>query len=307
MFELSILIVSFNVRDYLRSCITSVIAHTTDIDNEIIVVDNNSSDGSADMVAQEFPQVTLIRSAENLGFARANNLGYEQSRGTFILLLNPDTEIKPGAIQTVLSFMKQEQTAGIAGCRNIGPDNSLQKSMTPFPGVPRNLAQAFFLDRLLLPERRSATYHRPAPFKADSVGGAFMMVRRSALETGLLLNPDYFMYSEEKDLALRLFRKGWTTWFVPGAEIVHYGGKSTDRMPITMFNELQKSQVRFFRNFYHPLHTVLLNGTWWLILCMSALASLPFCATRTGRNRAKLFLIAACAYPANIVRVYSGK
>lgn len=305
--ELSIIIVSWNVCDYLRSCIASVVAHARDIAYEIIVVDNASSDSSAGMVEQEFPQVRLIRSTENLGFARANNVGHAQAQGDYILLLNPDTEIKPGSIQTVLAFMKQEQTAGIAGCRNVGPDGVLQKSITPFPTIARNLAQAVLLDRLLFSERKKRTYDRPYPFKADSVSGAFMMVRRSALGNGPLLSADYFMYSEEKDLALRLKRAGWSTWFVPNAEIVHYGGRSTDQTSVAMFVELQKSQVKYFRNFHHPFHSVLLNCTWWLMLCMSALASLPFSATRTGRNRTKLFLIAACAYPVNVLRVYSGK
>jgi N-acetylglucosaminyl-diphospho-decaprenol L-rhamnosyltransferase len=293
-FDLSILIVSYNVRDYLLACIASIKKYAPDVLYEIIVVDNNSSDNSADVVEKAYPDVLLIRNAQNLGFARANNQAYEKSRGEFVLLLNPDTEVQLGAIQTVLEFMKKEKTAGIAGCRNVGPDGSLQKSITSFPSVLRNLAQAFFIDRLLFSERKHAAYYRPAPFKADSVGGAFMMVRREPLGSDTLLNSDYFMYSEEKDLALRLLRKGWTTWFVPGAEIVHYGGKSTDQMPMRMFLELHKSQIRYFRIFNNTIELCL---SWWLVLVSGMVASLPFCFTRCGRNRFKLFFAAAAAYP----------
>lgn len=292
--ELSIIIVSFNVRDYLLACVASIKKNTAGIAYEIIIVDNNSSDNSADAVIEAYPDVKLIRNSGNPGFARANNQAFEKSAGEFLLLLNPDTEVKPGAIERVLEFIKYEKTAAIAGCRNVGPDGSLQKSITPFPSVLRNLAQAFFIDRLFFQERKHATYYRPAPFKVDSVGGAFMMVRRVALNGEQLLNSDYFMYSEEKDLALRLKRTGWETWFLPTAEIIHHGGKSTDQIPTQMFLELHKSQIRYFKV---AGNAFALSLSWWMVLVSGMIASMPFCLTIRGKNRFKLFFSAAIAFP----------
>ncbi|NLG17397.1 MAG: glycosyltransferase family 2 protein [Fibrobacter sp.] len=295
--ELSIIIVSFNVRDYLLACVASIKKNTAGIAYEIIIVDNNSSDNSADAVIEAYPDVKLIRNTGNPGFARANNQAFEMSRGEFLLLLNPDTEVKPGAIERVLEFIKNEKTAAIAGCRNVGSDGSLQKSITRFPGVIRNLAQAFFIDRLFFPERKQATYYRPAPFKADSVGGAFMMVRRVALNGEQLLNTDYFMYSEEKDLALRLKRAGWETWFLPTVEIIHHGGKSTSSMPEKMFLEVQKSQAMFYLNFHSNIHALALCASWWLVLITHSFASLFLCFTNSGRKKFVLFSRTVPAFP----------
>ena len=179
----------------------------------------------------------------------------------------------------------------------MGPDGVLQKSIIPFPTVFRNIAQALYIDRLLLSARKNSTYYRSSPFKVDSVGGAFMMIRRSALNNGPLLNTDYFMYSEEKDLALRLSRAGWFTWFVPGAEIIHHGGRSTNQVPIAMFMELHKSQVRYFKTYFSRLRALALCFSWWLVLCSGAVVSLPFCFSQKGRNRFELFLRASWVFP----------
>lgn len=295
--ELSIIIVSYNVRQYLLDCLASVVATCRGIEHEIIAVDNASSDGSAQAVKEKYPQVKLVANKNNAGFAKANNQGYGISTGEYILLLNPDTLVKPGAVKTVLEFMKNTPDAGLAGCRLLNSDGTLQKSAKRLPTVAGNLAQAFFLDRLLFPENRSSFYYGQEPRRIGYPNGAFMMVRRSALGEMPLLNDDYFMYAEEKDLALKLKHMGYSTYFVPGGEIIHHGGKSTDQMALAMFLELQKSQVKFYKKYHNPLKAFMLNSSWWLVLLSNFILNIPLSLVGRYRSRLSLFKTAMIKYP----------
>jgi GT2 family glycosyltransferase len=296
--ELSIIIVNFNVRELLLDCLRSVVSTSNGGDHEIIVVDNASGDGSVSALGEAFPDVRLIANNENVGFARANNQGYEISRGEFLLLLNPDTVVKPGAIQAVLEFMKETPDAGLAACRLVNPDGTLQDSIRIFPSVANNLLKAVFLDRLLYGHYRRSTYYRRRPHRIDYPTGAFMMVRREALGEMPLLNPDFFMYAEEKDLALRLRGEGWNAYFVPDGEVIHYGGKSTGCMPVEMFLELQRSQVKYYRRHYSGLYSWALSLSWAAVLFSNLLASFPLMPFRAGQGRLRLFAKALQEYPA---------
>ena len=278
-------------------CITSVIDTCRELDHEIIVVDNASSDGSAEAVKVRFPQVVIIANQNNAGFAKANNQGYEISAGNYILLLNPDTIVKPGAIRTVLDFMNITPETGLAACRLLNSDGSLQRSIRRIPTITENILRALFLYYWLYPENKKATYYRPKPFKIGYPNGAFMMVRRSALTGMALLNQDYFMYAEEKDLALRLKQKGFNCYFVPGGEIIHHGGKSTDQMALPMFLELQKSQVKYFNKYFTGAYKRVLIWSYWFILLTHLCAALVFPFTKYGRYRIKLLFNAVVKYP----------
>lgn len=301
--ELSIIIVSYNVRQLLLDCIRSVVDTLEGISYEIIVVDNGSSDGSAEAVGEgAFPGVQVIANKKNVGFAQANNQGYGVSRGNFLLLLNPDTVVKPGAIRDTLEFHKKTPDAGITACRLLNSDGTLQKSICVFPAPGDHILKAFFLDRLVYPAYRRETYYREKPFTIDYCSGAFLMVRREAVNKMPLLNPEYFMYSEEKDLSLRLKKKGWNTYFVPYGEVIHLGEQSTGKMAGEMFLELQKSQALFFSLNYRGVHKWLLAGSWWLVLLSSFVASIPFAFTAHGRSRLKLMMLAAWRYPSIVFR-----
>jgi GT2 family glycosyltransferase len=302
--ELSVIIVSYNVRDLLAGCLRSLYDACPNAAMEVIVVDNASSDGSAQMVRDQFSGVIMIENQTNNGFARANNQGYAVSQGAYILLLNPDTVVKPGAIKAVINFMAAEPKAGMAACRLLNQDGSLQRSVRRLPSVSEYLLKALFLDRFFYPENRSKLYYRSAPFTIGYPTGAFMLVRRTALNGGMLLDDRYFMYSEEKDLAHRLQRNGYGCWFVPGAEIVHYGRQSTDQSLIPMFLELQKSQVIFFKEHY-PRHLAwALALSWWLVLFTGALSSvLTLIAGK--RKRHILLSRALFHYPANLRLLWS--
>ncbi|GEM_PF-637439 len=264
--DLSVIIVSYNVKELLNECLLSLYAVCRGLDFEVIIVDNNSQDDSVDEIARKHPDALVIKNEENVGFAKANNQGYRASCGEYILLLNPDTLVRPGAVGTVMDFMRRTPDAGIATCRLLNTDGSLQRSIKKFPSVAFNLSCAVNLDRLLYPHAWRRTHYRSTPFRIDCPSGAFMMIRRKAVGEGDLLNPNYFMYSEERDLALRLRRGGWKAYFVPGCEIVHHGEQSTKQLKHEMFLELQKSALKSFFANYSSAYAYLLACSHWLIL-----------------------------------------
>lgn len=284
--ELSIIIVSYNVKDHLLACLGSIAANCWDTDHEIIVVDNNSNDGSAREAKETYPGIKLIANQENRGFARANNQGYEISTGEYILLLNPDTVIKPGAVKTVLDFMKQTPDAGLAACRLLNEDGSLQRSVFNYPSVTENIFKALYLDTLIYRHNRSAFYYCDRPQRIDYAGGAFIMVRKGTLAGKPLLNQDYFMYAEEKELSKRIQENGYGFFYLPNAEIIHIGQQSTGTKEKELYVELQKSQARYYGTHYPQIKAKMLAASHWLILVSRLLSSLPLVLIgKTKRTR----------------------
>jgi GT2 family glycosyltransferase len=210
-------------------------------------VDNASQDGSVEMVGNMFPQATLIRNEENVGFARGNNQAIRQSAAPFVLLLNADTEVLPGAFEALVRFMKAHPGAGAAGPRIDNADRTLQTSCYPLPTLARESWRMFHLDRI----RPFGVYDmsgwdKSRPRRVDVVLGACMLLRREALDQVGLLDESYFMYGEEPDLAFRLKRDSWEVHWVPEAHIIHFGGQSTRQVEHEMFLQLYRSKVLFF-------------------------------------------------------------
>jgi GT2 family glycosyltransferase len=225
------------------------------------VVDNASADGSAQIVRERFPRVRLIENVENAGFARANNQAIEVSRGEQILLLNSDTMVLPGALETLTQFMMTHPKAGAAGARLLNPDGSLQASCAPFPTLSREAWRLFYGDRL----KPRAGYpmeewNMASPRPVDVLLGACLLVRRTALDQVGLLDANYFMYSEEVDLCLRIKEAGWSIYWVPEARVVHYGGQSSNQMAERMFLQLYRSKVLYFRKHAGRLPTAAYKG-----------------------------------------------
>lgn len=247
---LSIVIVSWNTRALLAACLDSVAAEAAAVPGgvETLVVDNASTDGSAEMVEQRFPWARLLRSDRNLGFAGANNVALAQCRGELVLLLNPDTKLLPGALAELVRFMAAHPDAGAAGARILNADGSLQESCYPQPGLLRELWRLLHLDRL----RPWAAYAMDAwptdrPRQVDDVLGAALLVRRTVLEQIGLLDTGFFMYSEEIDLCRRVRDAGRRIYWAPDAQVIHYGGQSTQQVATKMFLQLYASKVRYFR------------------------------------------------------------
>jgi N-acetylglucosaminyl-diphospho-decaprenol L-rhamnosyltransferase len=248
--DLSIVVVNWNARAWLERCLATVFA---DADRspfriEVIVVDNASADGSTEMVRRCFPAARLIENPDNLGFAAANNLGIRAASGRFVMLLNPDTELQAGALQTLVEHAEARPDVGAAGPKLIGSRGTLEASCTRFPTLARELAHLFHLGGVLPTTAYRMDRWDPAESRrVDVIQGACMLLRRSALDQIGLLDEDYFMYSEEVDLCHRLVRAGWTISWVGAAVVVHHGGQSTRQVPLAMFLELYRSKVLFFR------------------------------------------------------------
>jgi N-acetylglucosaminyl-diphospho-decaprenol L-rhamnosyltransferase len=272
--KLTIVIVSWNTRDLLARCLASVLEDARELPRvkvEVCVVDNASTDGSPEAVRERFPSVRLIENRENVGFARANNQAIQATTGAYVLLLNPDTELVPGALEALVRFVDGHPRAGAAGARLVHPDGTLQPSCCPSPTLSRELWRLFHLDALWpYACYRMAAWDRERPREVDVVQGACLMLRREAVYQVGLLDEDYFIYSEEVDLCRRLRQHGWNVHWVPQAIVVHHGGQSTRQVPATMFLRLYQSKILYFRKHQGRLAASLYK----LILLAAAVARL---------------------------------
>ena len=246
--DLSVVTVNWNTRELLSQCLRSVYEMAVGVDLEVLVVDNGSTDGSFEMVRREFPQVRLIENAENVGFARANNQAMASSHGRYLLLLNSDAVVRSGALQALCRFMDQWAEAGIVGGKLINPDGSFQASYMDFPTIRDEVLLLTKLYRLF----RSPYFpsHPPAESQqvseADWVPGACLMIRRETLEQVGGLDEDYFMYSEEVDWCWRVKRSGWKVFYLPEAEVLHWGGQSIRQVPLHKRARVYGGKVLFF-------------------------------------------------------------
>jgi GT2 family glycosyltransferase len=248
--DLSVVVVNWNTREMLSGCLASVYGTAGDLDMEVLVVDNASTDGSAEMVRASFAEVHLIENADNVGFAQANNQAIRLSNGRYVLLLNSDTEVHPGALERLVQFMDLDPEAGGCGPRLLNADGSLQASCHPMLTPGREFWRLLFLERLW----RQATYaqHKwdvEAPRRVEVIKGACLLLRRKALEQVGPLDEQYFMYTEEMDLCYRLAQAGWKLWWVPHAVVKHYGEASSRQAAEAMYIQLYRSKVQFHRKF----------------------------------------------------------
>jgi GT2 family glycosyltransferase len=235
--ELSVIIVSYNVRDYLRQALHSVIAAAAGISHEITVVDNCSSDGSARMVMSEFRSVRLIASDTNEGYSAACNRGIRASTGDFLLVLNPDTVVSADAFVNALTFMRGHPEAGAAGARMTDGDGRfLPESKRGFPSPLTSLFRLTGMGKLF---PRSALFNAyylgnmPENHicRADILTGAFMLIRREALDRVGLFDTSYFMYGEDIDISWRIRQAGYYNYYLPDVHITHFKGKSAQSHP----------------------------------------------------------------------------
>jgi GT2 family glycosyltransferase len=253
--DLSVVIVNWNTRDLLDRCLQHVFASQGDISMEVIVVDNASSDGSPEMVRQKYPHVRLVVNNNNTGFSRANNQGIELGRGRYILLLNSDAFVEPGALITLVMIMDTYPETGAAGSRLLNEDGSLQRSAFHFSTLWTELWQALFLDRLF-PKSRVFGAYRMTYWamddlrEVDSVMGACMILRAETVNQVGGLDERYFMYSEEMDLCYRMKKAGWKVLYIPQAVVTHLWGGSSRVAPLLTFLRLYRSRVMFFRKHY---------------------------------------------------------
>ncbi len=288
MIDVAVIVVSWNVRHLLRRCLTSIFdAVPPDLALHVVVVDNASSDGSAEMVRGHFPQVQLIANEHNLGFTTANNqalraLGFGANAADspisnhpisnfsltlprYVLLLNPDAELVGDALKTMVDFMDAHLDVGVIGPQLRFPDGSIQSSRRRFP----TLATAFLESTVLhqwWPDNPAARQYyvldRPddAVQDVDWVVGACMMVRREAIEEAGLLDEGFFMYSEELDWCRRIKDRGWRVVYLPTAQVIHHEGRSSAQVIPARHIHFQRSKVRYFRKHHGPWAARLLRA-----------------------------------------------
>ncbi len=252
--DLSIIIVNWNSKDYLKRCIRSVLDSTQGIEYEIVVIDSGSFDGCGEMLKQEYPQVRFVQSEKNIGFAGANNAAFKVSNGRNLLFLNPDTEIEGLAIGALYCELTTLQNVGVVGAKLLNTDGSIQTScIQAFPTVLNQLLD-FDVLRTAFPRSgiwgtRSLFEGGSAAREVDAVSGACLMIKRSLFESVGMFTADYFMYSEDIDLCFKVRQAGRMNYYVPSAVVVHHGGTSSSKSSIGGFPDVMmlESRWRFFR------------------------------------------------------------
>jgi N-acetylglucosaminyl-diphospho-decaprenol L-rhamnosyltransferase len=263
--ELSIVVLNYNTREHLRVCLRSLADEGSAIEREVIVVDNASSDGSADMVAAEFPWVRLIRAPRNGGFAYGNNLALRDFRGRAVMLLNPDAAMTPGGLGALLDKLYARSRIGIVGPKLLRPDGTMHlASRRSFPTPPVAFYRFSGLGKLFPRSRRFGRYNMTfvdpdVPLEVDAVCGACILLRREVVEQIGLLDERFFMYAEDLDWCLRAKEAGWSVRYEPSIVVEHQHGAASRKRPLrTTFYFFRAMDLFYQKHYverYHPLVT----------------------------------------------------
>ena len=234
--DLSIVIVSYNTRELLLQCLASIRSQETSLSYEVIVVDNHSSDGSAEAVRRDYPEVRLIESSSNVGFSVANNAAIDLATGRFVLLLNSDTFLVSDVLDRMVEKMREEPEVGIAGCRLIRPSGEMDLACRrSFPTPLVSLSRFLRLNRIFPKHRLCGRYNltyldEKGTYEVDSIVGAFMLVRREVIDRLGALDEDYFMYGEDVDWCYRIKDRGWKVLYVGDCVTYHHKGASSRKL-----------------------------------------------------------------------------
>jgi N-acetylglucosaminyl-diphospho-decaprenol L-rhamnosyltransferase len=262
MDDIAIITVSTSEAHWLRPCLSTVFAHMGDLSADVVVVDNESRDGTAEVVATEFPDVRVVPS-RNHGFSHANNRGLMTCDARYVLFLNPDTEIIEGTFEQLVQAMDARPTVGLIGVRQVSPDGRLDRTIRRFPNAVRTLGDALGAERLRrrprwLGEREldPSVYDREVA--CDWTSGSFMLVRREAIESAGFLDERYFMYADETDFCRRIKTAGWEIRHVPSMTIVHHEGKAGIKPSIVSLDA--SSRMLYARKHFSPVHRLLYFG-----------------------------------------------
>jgi GT2 family glycosyltransferase len=254
--KLSVIIVNYNVEHFLEQCLSSVRKASQGIPTEVFVVDNNSVDGSVEMVKKKFPDVILIANKSNVGFAKANNQAIKQASGQYVLLLNPDTVVEDDTFVKVIRFMDEHPEAGGLGVKMLdGSGKFLPESKRGLPTPATAFYKIFGLSALFPRSKRFSKYHlgylsEDEIHPVDVLAGAFMLVRKETLDKTGLLDEDFFMYGEDIDLSYRISLAGYTNYYFPKTRIIHYKGESTKKSSVNYVMVFYRAMVIFARKHF---------------------------------------------------------
>lgn len=255
MVKISVIIVSYNVKYYLEQCLDSVVRSSCGLNTEVIVVDNNSSDGTIEYLKPRFRDVLFIQNKDNCGFAKANNQAIKISKGEYVLLLNPDTILGEDVLRECANFMDNNTMAGATGVRMLRTDGSF--ALESRRGIPTPFTSFCKMTGLCTRFPKSRTFGRyymqfldeNLPNQIEVISGAFMFIRRSTLGKSGLLDEDYFMYGEDIDLSYRMLQTGQNNYYLP-VSILHYKGESTNKTSFRYVTTFYKAMLIFFEKHY---------------------------------------------------------
>lgn len=268
---LSIVIVSWNTRELLRDCLSALQYEignlqstlekrgVADREIETFLIDNASADGSAAMAGEDFPWVKLIANDDNLGFAKANNQAFKQAGGDFILLLNPDTEIKAGALSTLLDFFSEHPRCGVVAPQLLNTDGSIQRSCREFPTFKGMLYELIGLSKMFNADSafgqevrryKMLDFEHDHARQVDQPEGACLMVKREVMEKVGMLDEGFFMLFEEVDWCFRIIKAGYEIWFTPTAQVTHHYGQSIKQVKVPMILSSHRGLYRFWHKHY---------------------------------------------------------
>ena len=269
--DLSIVIVNWNVKNLLRNCLQALLDAgelAPSLTTEIIVVDSASTDDSPNLVRDQFPQVRLIASEQNLGYAKGNNVGATAAQGRYIFLLNPDTVVQPEALAPMIDYMEAHPKVGALGPQLLWPDGTIQSSRRRFPTLGSLFWESTLLGQWFPHNRHAQCYHladQPAdqPQKVDWVVGAAILIRREAwLQVGLI-DETFFLYFEETDWCRRSAQAGWEMHYLPTAQVTHYEGKSSEQVSPARTLRFQRSKIHYTRKYFGPGWATMLRLFLW--------------------------------------------
>jgi GT2 family glycosyltransferase len=265
---LTVVIINWNTKEDLSVCLSSIKDGLRFPLFEVFVVDNGSKDGTSAEIRKEHSWVELLENEKNLGFAKAANMALRRMKGRYVLLLNPDTQIKEGAIEKLFSFMEVHPEVGVAGAQLLNADGSKQNSIANFPSLATELLNKSLLRWLIPKTFPGKERDLQEPIEVDSVIGACMMVRREALDQVGLLDEDYFLFLEETDWCYRMKKADWDVYHIPQAEVYHFQGRSAER-------DKKRAKIEYYRSRYHFFKKNKGNLQ-WLILLIGLLIRLGF-------------------------------
>jgi len=259
--DVSIVIVAWNAKRFIRDCLTSINASRETLSMEIVVVDNASSDGTGEVVERDFPHVKLVKSEKNLGFARGNNAGLALCRGKYLCLVNPDVIVQPDCIRLLCAHMEHDLDVGLAGPQLLDWDGKPGRSTMRFPTLWNLFCRAVALDRVFSKSRAFGGFlmsdFRPdAPVDVDILNGWFWIVRREALQEVGVLDRRLFMYGDDIDWSHRFHQGGWRVVLYPDAQAKHYGGGTTERAPVRFLVERERANFQYWTKFHGRTSTL---------------------------------------------------
>ena len=246
--ELSIVVISYNTLDMTRACLDSVFIQAGDLLIKVIVVDNDSRDGSVEMIANEFPQAILIRNQQNKGFAVANNEGFEFVEGKYVLLLNSDTVVLGDVLQQSLKYLGAHPDTGAMGCRVLNSDGSMQRTCSGYPSLSRLLLKTIGLDRVeIFDTYLLRSWKRDSEREVETISGCYLMLRKEIIDELGGLDESFFFFGEETDWCLQMRKASWRLMFAPVGEITHHGGGSVKKLHHLRDIMLSEATIRLHR------------------------------------------------------------